>query len=309
MTRRFFLSFAALLCAVLAFAHLLRTAAVRGEISDPQGAVVVGASVVARNKATGVERTATTNSAGLFTLSGLAPGEYDVRVTAGGFGPTVAQVRLEVGQEQNLKVRLQLRQEQTTITIDDTQAAPLVNTTSSLVDGVVSSQQIDSLPLNGRNFLELALLMPGNTPAPNFDPTKSDTVLISTGGQLGRGANVSIDGADNNDDVAGGMLHHVPEDAVQEFQIASNQYSAALGRSGSSVVNVVTKSGTNSLRGTAGLRARSEFAGEVSTGRSDGAYRYRRVDDWVKRADGHHVARPKHAHSSTRKKCRLPTYS
>lgn len=249
---------AAFVFAVAALGQELGTARLSGDVSDPQGRAVSGAEVQARNAATAVERTTRTNKEGIFVLSDLAPGAYDVEIKAGGFGTKTAPVTLEVGQQQNLNVRLQLQSSQTTIEIKDTDIAPLVNTASSVVDGVITAQQVDSLPLNGRNFLELALLIPGNTPAPNFDPTKSDTVLISTDGQLGRGGNVTIDGADNNDDVVGGMLHNVPEDAVQEFQIASNQYSAALGRSGSSVVNVLTKSGTNNYHGTAAIFARDQ---------------------------------------------------
>ena len=229
------------------FAQELGSSSLSGEVTDPSGATVQGAQVTARNLATAVERTTLTSNAGLFVLNNLAPGNYEVKVTSKGFGDTVAQVKLEVGQQQSLKLRLEVQKQVTQVKVDDITAAPLVNTSSSIVDGVISSQQIDSLPLNGRNFMELSLLVPGNAPAPNFDPTKADTVVISTDGQLGRGGNVTIDGADNNDDTVGGMLHNVPEDAVQEFQIASNQYSAALGRSGSAVVNVVTKSGTNQL--------------------------------------------------------------
>jgi Carboxypeptidase regulatory-like domain len=136
--------------------------------SDPQGAVVSGAQVSARNAATGEERTTETSKAGLFVINGLQPGAYEIEVAASGFAPVQAIVRLQVGQQANRPFRLSVKKAETTIQIDDTEATEVVNTVSSVVDGVVSSRQIDNLPLNGRNFLELALLMPGNTRRPRI---------------------------------------------------------------------------------------------------------------------------------------------
>jgi Carboxypeptidase regulatory-like domain/TonB dependent receptor len=238
------------------FGQELGTSVISGEVSDPQGAIVRDANVTAIQKSTGLARTTTSNASGLFVINNLAPGAYELRVAGVGFADYVAPVQLEVGQQASLKVRLGIQQQQTVLNIVDPIA--LVDTTSSVVDGVVNSEQIDNLPLNGRNFLELALLTPGNTIAPNFDPTKQGTVVISSAGQLGRGGNVSIDGMDDNDDVVGGMLLNLPEDAVQEFQVATNRFSAELGRSSSAVVNVVTKSGTNSVHGSASVYERDK---------------------------------------------------
>jgi hypothetical protein len=246
-----------LLAMPTARAQELGTAILNGQVTDPQGAVVIGAHVSARHNATGIERGTTTNNAGFFVFNDLVPGDYEVRVQASGFAAYRSVISLEVGQQARLNAVLSVELQKTTVEVKDL-GNQSVNTISSTVDGVVNSQQIDNLPLNGRNFLELALLMPGNSIAPNFDPTKQNTVVISSAGQLGRGGNVSIDGMDDNDDVVGGMLLNVPEDAVQEFQVATNRFSAELGRSGSTVVNVVTKSGGNSLHGSASIYERDK---------------------------------------------------
>lgn len=239
-------------------AQELGTGVVGGEIYDPTGAVLGGADITATQNNTGLKRTTKSNSSGVFAINDLAPGSYQLQVSASGFSDYMAAVHVEVGQQSHLKVRLTVQKQQTVIDIDERGIVPLVDTTSSVVDGVVESDQIENLPLNGRNFLELALLTPGNTIAPNFDPTKQGTVVISSAGQLGRGGNVSIDGMDDNDDVVGGMLLNVPEDAVQEFQVATNRFSAELGRSGSAVVNVVTKAGTNAMHGSASFYERDK---------------------------------------------------
>jgi hypothetical protein len=251
----------ALLCFIFAAApetdaQQLATATLGGRITDPTGAVIVGVQVIVTQKATGVQRKAITNDEGLFVLTSLPVGEYEVYVhaVAGFAAKTVPSVVLQVGQTANLDLTLSPAGVTETICLHCGDDMPLlVNTTSPIVEGVINEREIENLPLNGRNFLELALLIPGNAPAPNFDPTKTNTVLISSAGQLGRGSNVTIDGSDNNDDVVGGALINITEDSVQEFQIATNRFSAELGRSASSVINVVTKSGTNEHHGSAAI--------------------------------------------------------
>ncbi|HLE61523.1 MAG TPA: carboxypeptidase regulatory-like domain-containing protein, partial [Pyrinomonadaceae bacterium] len=226
------------------------TATLGGRVSDPNEASIRGAVVTAVHKATGARRKALTNDEGLYVIANLPAGEYEVTTQAKGFSDrTFPNVVLLVGQSTTLNVGLQLPGIETAINaqVDGENA---IDTTASVVDGIIKSREIDGLPLNGRNFLELALLVPGNSPAPNFDPTKTNTVVVSSAGQLGRGGNVTVDGADNNDDVVGGAVQNISQEAVQEFQIATNRFSAQLGRSGSSVVNIVTKAGTNELHGS-----------------------------------------------------------
>ncbi|HEY7783209.1 MAG TPA: carboxypeptidase-like regulatory domain-containing protein, partial [Pyrinomonadaceae bacterium] len=222
-----------------------------GTITDPNGAVVAGARVVLTQTATGVRRETTSNDEGRYVISNLAPGAYELRIEAKGFTSKVSSdpIEVNVGQTVTLNVPLEIGvSESATVILNSAQ--DLIDNGASVVNGVIDSRQVESLPLNGRNFLELAFLIPGNAPAPNFDPTKTNTVIISSAGQLGRGGNVMIDGADNNDDVVGGAVQNISQEAVQEFQIATNRFSSQLGRSGSSVINVVTKSGTNEIHGS-----------------------------------------------------------
>ncbi len=226
------------------------TATLTGVVTDPNGAVIPNASVTATNKATNLSRTTSTNDESVYVISSLFVGEYDVKVSAQSFETKISEsaVSLSVGQTVTLNAELTIGVTYTTT--DLIGEIPSIDTQTSKVDEVINDKEIENLPLNGRNFLELALLTPGNAPAPNFDPTKTNTVVISSAGQLGRGGNVMIDGTDNNDDVVGGSLINISQDAVQEFQIATNRFSAEYGRSASSVINIVTKGGTNSVRGS-----------------------------------------------------------
>ena len=248
-----------LLLTVSAFGQATR-ATLTGVVTDPNGAVVPGVTVTATQTATGVRRQTTSNDEGLYVITDLAPGDYEIRVEAKGFSTKVSSVPVpvKVGQSITLNVPLEVGTPELTVVDLVDPGRQAIDISNSLVQSVIESREVDSLPLNGRNFLELALLVPGNSPAPNFDPTKTNTLVISSAGQLGRGGNVTLDGADNNDDVVGGPVQNISQEAIREFQIATNRFSAEQGRSGSSVINVITKSGTNSLHGSGSVYFRNQ---------------------------------------------------
>jgi hypothetical protein len=227
------------------------TATLGGRVTDAQQAPAAGAVVTVRSEATGATWTLTTGTDGRFSAP-MPPGVYVIDVQLAGFSTWRTEgVVLQVGQDRQLDAQLAVGGVSETVTVSQ----PLRVVTTA-VDGVISAATIQALPLNGRNFLELALLVPGTVPTPLFDPTKTNSVLIAASGSMGRGSNITIDGQDNNDDVVGGPLLNLPIDAVQEFQIATNRFGAELGRSASSVINVVTRSGANTPQGSASLYAR-----------------------------------------------------
>ena len=232
-------------------------ATLTGTVADPNGDVIAGANVTATQTSTGIRRETVTNDKGVYVLTDLAPGEYEVRAEAKGFAAHITtNLVLQVGQTVTLNNQLEVQavMGKTSLYADP----PLVNNVDSLVQGLIESREVESLPLNGRNFLELALLVPGNAPAPNFDPTKTNTFVVSSAGQLGRGGNVTVDGADNNDDVVGGPVQNISQEAIREFQIATNRFSAQQGRSGSAAINVITKAGGNEVHGSGSVYFRNE---------------------------------------------------
>ena len=238
-----------MLCAVSsARAQQPASSAIRGQVLDAQHRGVT-AHIEAVQPRIGLRRATESDAAGHFALSNIPPEALDLIVTASGFTERrMTGIQLEVGRTAEIEIDLQIEGVTEKVTVAGKAGA--VDVLSSVVGSVVSAREIESLPLNGRNFLELALLTPGNTRAPNFDPTKAQSVVVSSAGQAGRGGNVMIDGMDDNDDVVGGPLQNISQDSVQEFQVATNRFAAELGRSAGSVINVVTKSGGDAMHGS-----------------------------------------------------------
>jgi len=228
----------------------LGTAGISGLVSDTNGAAVPNARVIVKNKATGQTRETTASGEGIYTFQNLPPASYEIRVEATNFAPAVVEtVTLNVGEIPAINVTLSPAGAQASVVITPADVLS-VDTNTSQVSGVINERTLASLPLNGRNFLDLAFLIPGNAPAPNYDPTKTTTIEVSSAGQLGRGGNIAVDGADNNDDVVGGTLQNFPQDGIGEFQIATNRFTAEIGRSASSAINIVTKGGSNDIHGS-----------------------------------------------------------
>jgi hypothetical protein len=231
------------------------TAALRGIVSDAAGARLANARVALTETARGVERETRSDFMGIFLFALLPPGEYALRVESPGMATLVREgLRLEVGATLELKAALPVAPATETVTVAGDAGA--VETQPSVISSVISEDEIDGLPLNGRRFADLALLTPGVTQDPR-GLTSASNGDLAFGGLRGWQTSYLVDGADNNNAFfaqARGRYrapYQFSNEVVQEFRVTSNAYGAELGRAGGGVVNVVTRSGSNALHGTA----------------------------------------------------------
>ena len=229
----------------------ISTGSIVGTITDPSGAVVPGAIVSVINDATRRQLDLKTNSAGLYQSGPLTPGEYTVRVLAPGFTTTETHLTVQVDNTANGNVALRVGETTTTVQVEA--AGVQVNTEQAVVQGVITTQQIENLPINGRNFLQLAQLEPGVQIQDGavFDPTKNGFSSISFGGKYGRSARIEVDGGDVSDENVGTTTMNIPASAIQEFQIEQSSLDLSTGMTSSGAVNVTTRSGSNAYHGEA----------------------------------------------------------
>ena len=254
----------------------------RGVVRDSSGLVLQSAAIVATNLETGISRPAQTDSQGRYLIAALVPGSYRVAASADGFATDVRDgVTVLLGQLVSIDFVLALATLRTTVTVVPT--APVISADRTVVSSVIDRSQIETLPSNGRNFIDFAALLPGVVRTGLAGPG-AETSGLSFAGQRPRANNLMVDGLDDNDRILGGSQASVSQEAVREFQVLTSSYSAEFGQATGGVVNIVTKSGTNERSGNVFVFHRNEHLNasdhferfdvfETSTDRGKAPYR------------------------------------
>lgn len=253
--RRCFATVFGLLIFSLAAPLLMRaqtaSGSIIGTVTDSTGAVVSGAVVEVKSVSTGAVQTRTTTASGTYSVIALEPGDYSLSVSSSGFRSAQTTVHVLVGQTLNGNFILSPQQARTEVQVEDT--ASQVNTVQASVQDATTSTEIDALPINGRNFLDLAQVSPGIQvqDGGNFDPTKNGFTGISVQGRSGRSTRIEVDGVDISDETVGTTTINISEDSIQEFQVAQSTLDPATSLTSTGSVNVITRSGSNTIHGSA----------------------------------------------------------
>ena len=224
------------------------TADVTGVAVDQSGAVLPGVTVTATNRDTGISRTVFTEGDGSFAIPALPVGVYSIVAALDGFATAEVQdVALALGATVSLEIPLAVAGTTEQVTV--VASVPLVDVQKTVVSTVVSQEQIETLPINGRNFISFSIITPGVSTDQTPQQGASGTSGLSFAGQRARSNNITVDGLDNNDIVVGAVRATFSQEAVREFQVLTGSYSAEFGKASGGVVNIVTKSGTNQFAG------------------------------------------------------------
>jgi len=224
------------------------TGSITGTVTDPSGAVVAKAHIIVRNEGTNATRVAESNEDGDYTVALLAPGHYRVSVEKPGFRRSArGDVILDVEQTARVDFPLQVGIVNEEVTVTDT--PPLVQTDTSTLGQVVNGRAVHELPLNERNFLSFALLVPGSQVPVEGSQNSTQGGAVSVNGAREQSNNFLLEGVDNNDPYINQYVALPSIDAIQEFKVQSSSYAAEFGRSGGAQVNVILKSGTNEFHG------------------------------------------------------------
>ncbi|HEX4945498.1 MAG TPA: TonB-dependent receptor [Blastocatellia bacterium] len=235
------------LCAPLAQTS---TGSIRGTVTDPTGAVLPNVTVIIRNADTNSERKLTTNAEGIFNADNLPPGEYEIVAENTGFRRQRMQATVQTGG--SITADFEMTVGTTNETVDITAGQGQVNTSDYKIDGVITRERIENLPLNGRNFLELAQMEPGVSVTTVANPQGSinSFTRVSIGGVSGALTRISVDGASVNDRVTGGTAQNFSQESVQEFQMSTFNFDLSTSVTSIGSVNIVSRTGSNGIRGS-----------------------------------------------------------
>ncbi len=233
--------------APLAFAQA--TSTFNGRVLDQGDAVLPGVTITATNAATGVARSTVTNGDGSYYLPGLDPGVYEVKTELVGFAPSARErVNLAINATLTIDFKLALAGLNETLTV--TGEAPMIEVTQSKVANTIQTTELQNLPMLTRTISGMLELLPGAAPVGELHRTKQNVGTVSFGGSSGGNVTPTVDGADNRDNHYSGPLMSFTTESLEQFQLASSQFTAADGRTGGAAVSMVTKSGTNLLHGS-----------------------------------------------------------
>jgi hypothetical protein len=237
------------------------TGTIQGTITDSSGSAVPGAKVTLTQPSTGSSKVITATGSGYYSAGSLVPGQYTVTVESGGFAKTSEDLTVRVGVSTNGDVKLGVGA--ASIMVEVQASAIQVDTQQTQIAGVLNQEQIANLPVNGRNFLDLAQLQPGVQiqDGTNFDPTKNGFESISFGGRSGRTARIELDGLDISDENVGTTTQNISQTAIQEFQVAQSNLDITTSITSSGSVNIVSRSGSNQIHGEGDYFFRDKRAG------------------------------------------------
>jgi hypothetical protein len=223
---------------------------IRGRVHDESGAALSGVAVTATGQETGLVRSDTSAADGSFVLRLLPPGMYRVSATVAGFqAGELSDVRVTIGASANVEFRLRVAAVAETVTVRG--EAGLIDPASTEVSKTIGETKIRNLPINQRNFLDFAVTTPGVTVERGPQSGAASTSGLSINGQSPRYNNVVVDGMDNNDEAVGSVRSTFSQEAVQEYQVIQSPFASEYGRMTGGIVNIVTRSGTNELHGSA----------------------------------------------------------
>jgi hypothetical protein len=245
---RLFLLVAITLLSPRLFAQATASGNIQGTVVDQSQAVVANAEVVLTNLANGSTRTTTTNDSGIYRFELLSAGNYIAKINAKGFSTVEVKLELLVGQTASGNATL--TPGSTSQTVQVSAENPIVDLNKTSVSTEITPAEVEDLPMVGRDVANLAYLAPGVKAADSYDPTKNRYAILSVNGAGGRNVNVTVNGVDNKDNTVGGPVMQLPLEAVQEFKISTQRFSAENGRSEGAAINLITKSGTNNYHGS-----------------------------------------------------------